>query len=967
MEVRGAHPRSIRFSEFIRGRKLEILRDWEHAVRNLPRAGNLDRPALLDHVPDLLDRIAEVADELIAGRQPEVPPRLAEKHALERLEEGFDLGEVVAEFSALRDCILRRWGMEAGGAFEVAGLRALNQAIDKAIAASIHRYTRARDRTVQSLDRISAAALEAANLDEFLQRLLRVLLETTAAVHTATIYLRERDLLVVRASVGFRPSVANGFSLRVGEGFAGTIAKTRRPHAIRSASTDALVTSPFLRASGVKAIYGVPLIDGGELIGVAQMGSLTAHEFSEQDKRLLSAFANRATAAILQHLLREAAERRLRQQEALVAFGDRALRIGDMRLLLGDAVRVAAEVLGVELAAAFALRSDGTFAVDAVHGWDGNMLSAALAAHPAFTLETGESVVIEDLQTEARFPVSAMLAKYGARSAMSVPVRVPGQPETTYGVLAAHALRRRAFASDDVHFLEGIATLLGAALALRRSEQDRTRFLEQAQRDRTEAERALAVVDALLESSLIGFGLLDRDLRYIRINDPLAALNGRPAAEHLGRTLREMLGDQVDEIEPVFHRIMATGQPVANIEFTASPPATPNEPRSFLASYFPVRTPSGEVLGVGAAVMEITDLARAKEALRLSEERLKRALSIETIGVVFFNLGDGMLDANDAFERMSGYSRDELRKMTWRCLTPPEFLDITNRTAEKLAMVGEAPAYEKEWLRRDGSRSWALFAPTRLSGSGDTSECVEFIIDISERKRFEHALQDAMRAREEILAVVSHDLKNPLGAIYMAAALLAAKPESDPRVRKQVETIQRSASRMEHLIGDLLDMASIQAGRLAVEGKPEDAGALVTEAIEAHEPAAREKGIRIVRSGELGARRIACDRDRVLQVFGNLLGNAIKFCRSGDVITIRGSGAGNEARFDVSDTGPGIAESELPHVFEPYWSAKRHATKGTGLGLYISHGIIDAHGGRFWVESKQGQGTTFSFTLPLAA
>jgi PAS domain S-box-containing protein len=964
---------SRHFSDFIRERKGEILQDWERAVRGLPKAADLDRPALLDHVPDLLDWIAEIADQLVAGGHPEVlPSPIGERHALQRLDEGFDLAQVIAEFAVLRDCIVGLWATETRDSrFDATGFRALNQAIDKAVAASIDRYTQARDRTLRSLDRISAAALEARNLDEFLQRLLRVLLETTAAVDTATILLREGDLLVVRASVGLDTDAVNGFSLRIGEGFAGTIAKTKRPVMLRSAATDPLVISPFLRAKGVRGIYGLPLIDREDVIGVAHMGSLTAHEFSEQDKRLLLALGTRATAAISQHLLREAAEQRARQQGALAAFGHRVLGIGDTRALVEDAVRVTAETLDVEFASALELRPDGVLRFEAVHGWEREMVRTVAVppkgeSQAGYTLERRQPIIVEDMQKEERFQLSARFKERQIRSGMSVPIRVPGQPETTYGVLDAHALRLRAFTLDDVHFLEGIATLLGAAVALRRSEEDRTRLLNQAQGDRAEAERALAVVDALLSSSLIGFGFLDRDLRYVRVNDALAAINGPSAAEHLGRTVREILGHHADALEPFLRRIIDTGEPVANLEVTAAPPGTPDRTRSFLANYFPVRTPSGDIIGVGAAVVEITDRARTQQALRASEERLQRALSIDTVGVLFFSLDGRMLDANAAFERMSGYGREELREMNWQILTPPEFGDATARTAANLATVGETPPYEKQMIRPDGSRWWGLFAPTRLSGSGRESQCVEFIIDISERKHTEQALHAAMRAREEILAVVSHDLRNPLGAIHMAAALLSRKPSPDPRVRKQVETIQRSASRMDHLIGDLLDMASIQAGRLAVECKPEDPDSLVMEAVEMHEPAAKEKGLRIVRADDLQGRRLSCDRHRVQQVFSNLLGNAIKFCRSDDVITIRGEIAGNEARFAVSDTGPGIPDSELPHVFEPYWSADRHAKKGTGLGLYISKGIIEAHGGRFSVESKPGEGATFSFTLPLA-
>jgi signal transduction histidine kinase len=238
-------------------------------------------------------------------------------------------------------------------------------------------------------------------------------------------------------------------------------------------------------------------------------------------------------------------------------------------------------------------------------------------------------------------------------------------------------------------------------------------------------------------------------------------------------------------------------------------------------------------------------------------------------------------------------------------------------------------------------------------------------IAVDNARLYEEA-QRAIRMREEILAVVSHDLKNPLGAIQMAGAMLLRRPQSDFRSRKHVETINRSVSRMDHLIGDLLDMASIQAGRLAIERKLDEPEAIVTEAVEMHEPAAREKGIRLTHASELQGLQLLVDRDRFLQVLGNLLGNAIKFCRSGDVITVRGERTANEARFAVSDSGPGIPESDLPHIFEPYWSAKKHAKKGTGLGLYISKGIVEAHGGRLSVESIQGKGTTFRFTLPLS-
>lgn len=959
---------SSRLSEFIRAHEREILQEWEGGVRALPKARELEPPALLDHMPELLEAIATSAD-LAPGGGERLSSQLAEAHALERLSEGFDLTQVAAELFLLRDCVLRLWETEfRGGKLDSTGLRALHEAIDEAVCTSIDRYTRARERTLQSLDRISAAALEAHNLDEFLRRLLLVLLETTEVVDTATILLREGNRLVVRASVGLEPEVATGFSVEVGEGFAGTIAKSKQPLTLRSAATDPLVRNPSLRGRGVKGVHGVPLMDRGEAIGVAHMGSLTAHEFSDEDKRLLSTLATRATAAILQHLLREDAEQRARQQEALVAFEHRLPGLGGTSALLDDAVRVTANVLGVEFASILELRADGTFELEAGHGWDsGTRRVGALPVteQARYAVKTGRPVVVDDLRTDERFQFSTPLDERQIRSSLSVPVRVSGEPEATFGVLGAHALRLRAFSSDDVRFVEGIAAALGAALALRRSERDRARLLEKAQKDRAEAERALAEIDALLSSSLVGIGFVDRELRYVRVNDALAAFNERPAADHLGRTVREVLGDKAGGLEPLLRAVIDSGKPIANLELMSAPSAAPDERRSFLGNYFPVVTPSGETLGVGAAVIEITDRARAEAALRASEERVKRALSIQTVGVLFFSLDGRFLDANRALQRMCGYTREELRNMKWQALTPPEFEAATAQTAEQLATTGEAAPYEKQWIRPDGSRWWGLSAATRLSESGSASQCAEFIIDISERKQAEEALRAAIRAREEVLAVVSHDLRNPLGAVHMSAGVLARKLSPDRRVRKHVETIQRSASRMDHLIGDLLDMASIQVGRLAVERKPENPDLLVTEAILSHEPSAKEKGVSIVRRVcGLQGWCLSCDRERILQVLGNLIGNAIKFCRVADVITIHGELVGKDARLSVCDTGPGIPEDELPHVFEPYWSAQRHAKKGTGLGLYISKGIVEAHGGHLWVESKSGGGAAFHFTLP---
>ena len=226
--------------------------------------------------------------------------------------------------------------------------------------------------------------------------------------------------------------------------------------------------------------------------------------------------------------------------------------------------------------------------------------------------------------------------------------------------------------------------------------------------------------------------------------------------------------------------------------------------------------------------------------------------------------------------------------------------------------------------------------------------------------------QEALRAREDLLAIVSHDLRNPLGVVLASSSLLlksSLPPEKEGRARRQVEAIQRAGNRMNRLIRDLLDFASIQGGRLSVTLRPRDAAAIVSEVLEALEPLAASKTLRLANE-TAGDLCVSCDHDRVVQLLSNVIGNAIKFTPDGGTITVRATRDGTEVRFAVVDNGPGIPAEELPHVFDRYYQARRKNREGIGLGLSIARGIVEAHGGRIWVESEEGRGSTFFFTLP---
>jgi PAS domain S-box-containing protein len=225
----------------------------------------------------------------------------------------------------------------------------------------------------------------------------------------------------------------------------------------------------------------------------------------------------------------------------------------------------------------------------------------------------------------------------------------------------------------------------------------------------------------------------------------------------------------------------------------------------------------------------------------------------------------------------------------------------------------------------------------------------------------------AIGAREEVLAIVSHDLKNPLNSIKLSAEILARGIPAGNPARKVVETMRPAIDRMNRMIGDLLDIASIDAGKLSMQRQPCAAPQLVNQVIEMFEAVASDKGNRLERDLEPNLPLVDVDPARIAQVLGNLVSNAIKFTPAGGVIRIRASRRGDEVCFEVRDAGPGIPEEQFEHLFDRYWQARETARLGTGLGLAIAKGIVEGHDGQIWVESKVGQGSTFYFTVRAVA
>lgn len=228
--------------------------------------------------------------------------------------------------------------------------------------------------------------------------------------------------------------------------------------------------------------------------------------------------------------------------------------------------------------------------------------------------------------------------------------------------------------------------------------------------------------------------------------------------------------------------------------------------------------------------------------------------------------------------------------------------------------------------------------------------------------RYEEARQ-AVQAREQVLKIVSHDLRNPLHTIAMGTELLLEGGVSEEQRRRQVTIIRRAGDRMNRLVKDLLDVAKLESGHLSIQRRAITVESVLREAEEMLRPLAAEQSLSLCVAPGVELPRIDADSGRVLQVLSNLVGNAIKFTPAGGCITISARQTGAEIQFSVEDTGPGIPPDQLQHIFGAFWQADPHDRRGIGLGLTICKAIVEGHGGRLWVESAVGKGTVFHFTL----
>ncbi|MBD1837759.1 PAS domain S-box protein [Coleofasciculus sp. FACHB-64] len=408
---------------------------------------------------------------------------------------------------------------------------------------------------------------------------------------------------------------------------------------------------------------------------------------------------------------------------------------------------------------------------------------------------------------------------------------------------------------------------------------------------------------------------------------------------------------------------------------------------------------NGETIGYVGTVTDISDRKQIEIALQESEMRLRRIVDSNIIGIFFGDLSGKITEANDAFLQIVGYTREDLQagEIAWNLMTPPEYIERTQQAVKELREQGVCVPFEKELIRKDGSRVFVLVGTALFEGSLQ-EQGVCYVLDLSERKRAEEErdrlfkLEQAARAqaesanrmKDEFLAVLSHEVRTPLNPILGWAKLLRSRKFDEKTTARALETIERNAELQSRLIEDLLDISRILQGKLSLNIAPVNLVATIEEAMETVRLAAEAKSIQIHSAIAPNLGKVLGDANRLQQVVWNLLSNAVKFTPIGGQVKIQLSqvpspensefieskfNQNSYAQIQVRDMGRGIHPDFLPFVFDSFRQADSQTTRvsgGLGLGLAIVHHLVELHGGTVTAASPgEGQGATFSVTLPL--
>jgi signal transduction histidine kinase len=532
--------------------------------------------------------------------------------------------------------------------------------------------------------------------------------------------------------------------------------------------------------------------------------------------------------------------------------------------------------------------------------------------------------------------------------------------------------------------LGAACAILGLALmalvaALRR---ERAAFRERLARQHTDFD---AMEKAYVDAPL-GLAILDRDLRYIRINRHLADINGVAIAEHAGKSVREIVPDLAAEAEQGFREVIRTGKPLLGVVLSGQTRSQPGIQRFWRENVYPIMAPDGTVLGVNVTVEEVTGEKRLNDALQESERREReRAAELEALmdavpAAIF-------MTRSPHCENVTG-NREVMRMLR---MQPGERFSLASpgEHSYKLRRHGRDCAIDSLPLQMAaagtpvrGDELEAHFengdivhilvnaAPLR-DAAGELAGAVSSFVDITAQKQASALLREDSRRKDEFIATLAHELRNPLAAIRTALDLMKVSPPGAPAVGRTREIMDRQLGHLVRLIDDLLDVSRINTGKLELVKESATIAEVVDSALQVSGPCIAAAGHTLEVHLPTEPWRVKVDRVRIEQVLTNLLTNAAKYTPAGGHIRVSAEAEGRLAVIRIADNGIGIDPATLPTLFEVFSQAESGRGMrrgGIGIGLCLARRLVTLHGGTLTASSAgPNQGSTFTIRLALSA
>jgi PAS domain S-box-containing protein len=498
------------------------------------------------------------------------------------------------------------------------------------------------------------------------------------------------------------------------------------------------------------------------------------------------------------------------------------------------------------------------------------------------------------------------------------------------------------------------------------------RELEQA---RAEAARVSAQLRDLIMQSPIAMAVCTGpEHRYALAN---RRYHDMVARDHLvGRTIREVFPELVGSpgLATLDHTY-GTGQPFSTDEYPVSLVRHGRlEDCFFQFTLTPIRDADGAITGLMVTAVEVTEQVRARRAVEHSEAKFRRMFEANMVGFLFGTVDGGVLDANDYVLELLGVSRNDLPALDLMAITVPDDVPKSLVASAEIRDRGVCEPFEKRYVRRDGTIVSVVIASALLPGATDRT--ITFMLDISERKRFEEQLaalrseaETASRAKDEFLALLSHELRNPLAPILTALQLM--KLRGADAVERERVVIERQAHHLVRLVDDLLDVSRITRGKIELHREPVELAEVIAKAIEMASPLIEQRRHELDVAVAQHGLRISVDPARFAQVISNVLINAAKYTEKGGQIAIAAMRVGPCVELAVRDTGMGIDADMLPRVFDLFVQERQALDRsqgGLGLGLSIVKSLVELHGGTVRADSLgRSRGTTITIRVPALA